>query len=278
MRDSVRRSGTRRGRGVAASAASTENRKGGGGEKKTRRKKKYTPGCRYKCAAAISAIAGRDSLWGVKRNLFDSGRSNNNRWIGGEGLGCFFGGEPIPPTPPISSRSTRGSTRRVSLFVYRCASPPIHMSGPHSRPLISPAILGATGAARSGEFSRQPASKVSRISLHVLEFLPPPPPTLHPTHTRTTSRVCVIRRSSIPSVRTFIQGDLKHFSFCVFSLITRSSLPDSSFLEQNQRGKGRSSCLLISPLNVPDISEALLHFVLTAGVLTSNGTLGRPLG
>lgn len=35
------------------------------------------------------------------------------------------------------------------------------------------------------------------------------------------------------------------------------------------------SCLLISPFNSLDISEAQLHFVRTAGVLTSNGTLGR---
>lgn len=35
------------------------------------------------------------------------------------------------------------------------------------------------------------------------------------------------------------------------------------------------SCLFISPFNSLDISEALLHFVRTAGVLTSNGTLGR---
>lgn len=41
MRDSVRISGTRRGRGVAASAPSTANRKGGGGKKEE--EKKNTP-------------------------------------------------------------------------------------------------------------------------------------------------------------------------------------------------------------------------------------------
>lgn len=45
-------------------------------------------------------------------------------------------------------------------------------------------------------------------------------------------------------------------------------------LEQDPIKRLRS-CLLISPFNSLDISEALLHFVHTAGVLTSNGTLGR---
>lgn len=145
------------------------------------------------------------------------------------------------------------------------------MSGSHSRPLISPAILGATGAARSGEFSQQPASKVSRISLHLLEFLAPQP-TLAPLP---SLRYPCLRRSSIPSMCTFIPGDVKHFSSCMFSLIIRSSL---LYLGAKPKGKGRSSCLLISPFNGPDISETQLHFVLTAGVLTSNGTPGRPLG
>lgn len=99
-------------------------RKRGKGKKK-RRRRKYTPGCRYKCAAApISAIAGRDSLWSVKRNLFDSGRLNNNRWIGDEGLGCFLEvnqSRPLLRYPPAAHAAAPGTSLP---FVYRCVLHP----------------------------------------------------------------------------------------------------------------------------------------------------------
>lgn len=181
----------------------------------------------------------------------------------------FFGGEPIPPTPPISSRSTRGSSRHISPFCLPVRSPPIHVSGPHSRPLISPAILAATGAARSGEFSRQPASKVSRIFRVFWSSCPPSESALSPP----PQVIHTIRVHTYPGrpQTFFLLHVFSHYGvfFALLSLF---------FFGEKPKGKGRSLCLPISPFyNGPDISEALLHFVLTAGVLTSNGTLGRPL-
>lgn len=261
-----------------------KRRRGGvwGGGK---RRRKYTPGCRYKCAAApISAIAGRDSLWSVKRNLFDSGRLNNNRWIGDEGLGCFLEvnqSRPLLRYPPAAHAAAPGT----SLLCLALRSPPIHMSGPHSRPLITPAILGATGAAWSGEFSRQPASKEGGEDFFAAFGVPAP---AHYQH-HPSLRVDVIPASAghLYHPRAQLPWETKT---CIFFFALKcldcyigSSLPCAFlfffnyFLEQNQREKGRSLRLLISPFNGPDISEALLHFVLTAGVLTSNGTLGRLL-
>lgn len=61
---------------------------------------------------------------------------------------------------------------------------------------------------------------------------------------------------------------------CFPSLVKRLRRDRPLLLEQDPTER-LCSCLLISPFNRLDISEAPVHFVLTAGVLTSNGSLGR---
>lgn len=59
----------------------------------------------------------------------------------------------------------------------------------------------------------------------------------HPHSQPSSRRYPSLRRSSMPSVCTFILGDLKHFSFCMFSLITRSPSPDSFFCWSQSKEK-----------------------------------------
>lgn len=205
-----------------------------------RKRKKYTPGCRYKCAAAaISAIAGRDSLWSVKRNLFDSGRSNNNRWIGEEGLGCFFlevnQSRPLLRYPPAAHAAAPGTSLS---FVYGCVLHP-YICQARIHGLLSRQPSSALRALHGrGNFSRQ--THVESVEDFAASFGVPAP---HPTHTRShPSRYPCLRRSSIPSACTFIPGDLKHFSFPMFSLIIKSSLPGSFFCRWSKT-KGKRSQL-----------------------------------
>lgn len=64
-------------------------------------------------------------------------------------------------------------------------------------------------------------------------------------------------------------------TFACFPPLVKRLGQDRPLLLEQHLTERWCSCLLISPFNKLDISEAPVHFVLTAGVLTSNGTLGR---
>lgn len=167
---------------------------------------------------------------------------NNNRWIGYKGLGCFLEvnqSRPLLRYPPAAHAAAPGTSLP---FVYRCVLHP-YMCQARIHGLLSRQPSSALRALHGrGNFPGNPRRRCRGFFTSFGVPAPPPPSLRYP-------RLC---RSSIPSACTFILGDLKHFSFCMFSLIIGSSSPYSLsfFFFFRSETKGKRSQLVSAHFSV----------------------------